>query len=74
MFDRVSGVRFGVEESVGEAQWQLKAYSLATAIQNKIIWDEYSTGHQTIILGLYILLDQWSYWSPTGLFTAIRGT
>ena len=60
MFDRVSDVRFGVEESVGEAQWQLKAYSLATAIQNKIIWDEYSTGYQTILLGLHIFLDQLS--------------
>ena len=27
--------------------------------QNKIIWDEYGTGHQIIILGLYIFLDQW---------------
>ena len=27
---------------------------------NKIISDEYSTGHQTILLSLYIFLDQWS--------------
>ena len=26
---------------------------------NKIIWYEYSSVHQTIILGLYIFLDQW---------------
>ena len=29
-------------------------------IYNKISWDEYSIGHETIILGLYIFLDQWS--------------
>ena len=28
-------------------------------IINKIIRDEYSTGHQRFILGLYIFLDKW---------------
>ena len=36
------------------------SHSQLPAIKNKIIWDECSTGHQTIILGLLIFLEQWS--------------
>ena len=44
-------------------------------IANKIIWDEYSTGHKIIILGLYIFLNQCSsrtiFWEILGNFATI---
>ena len=60
------GTKEGSEDAHRTVLWTKQCFQncLPNLVQcthkKKIIWDEYSTGHQTIILGLEIFLDQLS--------------